>query len=165
MKTKYLFYPGHGVGRITGIETKEILGKKIKFIRMEILGTGMVVMVPATNLKSVGVRKLMSKREAKQCWDLLTSPGTSRPNRNGQNWSARYRECMEKIKSGVPSAIASVIVDLEAFDDALALSFGERKMLDAATFLLRTEIAIVLGLGEEFFHVVDRLEGRAGGAQ
>ena len=57
-------YPGHGVGRILSIEIKEILGSKQTFYSVQIIETGMKIMIPRDNVKSVGLRPIISKEEA-----------------------------------------------------------------------------------------------------
>ena len=50
----------------------------------------------------------------------------------GQTWNRRYREYMEKIKTGSVFEIAEVLRDLQRLKGDKELSFGERKMLDTA---------------------------------
>ena len=55
-------YPGHGVGRIASIEVKEILGTNHEFYSVQILETGMKIMIPASNIKKIGFKTLNFKR-------------------------------------------------------------------------------------------------------
>ena len=64
-------------------------------------------------------------------------------------WNRRYREYMEKIKSGEPKQIAEVLRDLYLLKNDKDLSFGERKMLDTAKSLLVKELSIAKGLDED----------------
>ena len=57
-------YPGHGVGIVTAIETKEILGKKHTFYSITVQETGMKIMVPQNNVSNVGLRPIISKKQA-----------------------------------------------------------------------------------------------------
>ncbi|HOJ13572.1 MAG TPA: CarD family transcriptional regulator, partial [Deltaproteobacteria bacterium] len=59
-----------------------------------------------------------------------------------QTWNRRYREYMEKIKSGSAFEIAEVLRDLNILKKGKELSFGERKMYDTAKNLLVNEISI-----------------------
>jgi CarD family transcriptional regulator, regulator of rRNA transcription len=67
----------------------------------------------------------------------------------GQTWNRRYREYMEKIKTGSVFEIAEVLRDLSLLKYDKDLSFGERKMLDTAKNLLVKELAVAKGAKEE----------------
>ena len=60
----------------------------------------------------------------------------------GQTWNRRYREYMEKIKTGSVFEIAEVLRDLYLLKGDKDLSFGERKMLDTARALLIKELSL-----------------------
>ncbi|MFZ3231659.1 MAG: CarD family transcriptional regulator [Pseudobdellovibrio sp.] len=130
-------YPGHGVGRISSIEYKEILGTKHEFYSVQILETGMKIMIPATNIKSVGLRHLISKEEAQKVVDILKDKNVKIDT---QTWNRRYRDYMEKIKTGSVYEIAEVLRDLYVLKVDKELSFGEKKMLDTAKNLLLKEL-------------------------
>jgi CarD family transcriptional regulator len=132
-------YPGHGVGRVTAIETKEILGKHHMFYTIEIIDSGMKILVPRDNVKSVGLRPIISKEEAGQVLDILKVKDVKIDN---QTWNRRYREYMEKIKTGSVFEIAEVLRDLFLLKVDKELSFGERKMLDTARNLLIKELTL-----------------------
>ncbi|MCB0407095.1 MAG: CarD family transcriptional regulator, partial [Bdellovibrionales bacterium] len=122
-------YPGHGVGEVTAIETKEIMGSKHSFYSIKIIESGMKIMVPTNNAASVGLRPIISKKEASKVLDILTETNVKIDN---QTWNRRYREYMEKIKTGSVYEIAEVLRDLFVLKVEKELSFGERKMLDTA---------------------------------
>ncbi len=132
-------YPGHGVGRITSIETKEILGSKQTFYSITILETGMKIMIPQHNVASVGLRPIISQQEAQKVLDILKEKNVKIDN---QTWNRRYREYMEKIKTGSVYEIAEVLRDLFVLKVDKELSFGERKMLDTARNLLLKELTL-----------------------
>jgi CarD family transcriptional regulator len=130
-------YPGHGVGRISSIEYKEILGTNHEFYSVQILETGMKIMIPAANIKSVGLRPLISKDEAQKVVDILKDKNVKIDT---QTWNRRYRDYMEKIKTGSVYEIAEVLRDLYVLKVDKELSFGEKKMLDTAKNLLLKEL-------------------------
>jgi CarD family transcriptional regulator len=140
-KGDFVVYPGHGVGQITHIDTKEILGRLHKFFTVEILNSGMKILVPAVNYETVGLRPVVTRDVAETALNILTSE----PILNHSSWNVRYREYMERIKTGNILDIAEVLRDLNALKVEKELSFGERKMLDTARNLLDTELKIVLG--------------------
>jgi CarD family transcriptional regulator len=139
-------YPAHGVAEITGIETKEISGAKQTFYILRILENGMRIMVPTKNVAAVGLRQVVTKTEVKEVYDILKSREVSV---DGQTWNRRYREYMEKIKTGSVFEIAEVLRDLSLLKHDKDLSFGERKMLDTARSLLVKELAVAKSAKEE----------------
>ena len=90
-------YPGHGVGRIASIESKEIMGGIHEFFSVQILETGMKIMIPASNIQKIGLRPLISKEEATRVVEILKEKDVKIDT---QTWNRRYREYMEKIKTG-----------------------------------------------------------------
>ncbi len=140
-------YPGHGVGRVVAIETKEILGNKKTFYSIQIIETGMKIMIPLDNVASVGLRAIISKDEAGKVLDILKVKEVRIDN---QTWNRRYREYMEKIKTGSVFEIAEVLRDLFLLKVDKELSFGERKMLDTARTLLLKELTLATSETELF---------------
>jgi CarD family transcriptional regulator len=140
-------YPGHGVGRILSIEIKEILGNKQTFYSVQIIETGMKIMIPRDNVKSVGLRPIISKEEASKVVAILKERDVKIDN---QTWNRRYREYMEKIKTGSVYEIAEVLRDLFVLKIDKELSFGERKMLDTARTLLLKELTLATSEEELF---------------
>lgn len=140
-------YPGYGVGKVTSIETKEILGNKQTFYSILIIETGMKIMVPRDNVAMVGLRPIISKDEANKVIEILKVKEVKIDN---QTWNRRYREYMEKIKTGSVYEIAEVLRDLFLLKADKELSFGERKMLDNARGLLLKELSLATSKDELF---------------
>lgn len=132
-------YPAHGVAEIESIEERDISGTKLSFMIMKVLDTQMTVMVPVTNINNVGIRPLIGKAEIDKVYNILKQKDVHIDN---QTWNRRYREYMEKIKSGNATEIAEVLRDLNILKKSKELSFGERKMYDTAKTLLVNEIFI-----------------------
>ena len=68
---------------------------------------------------------------------------------DNQTWNRRYREYMDKIKTGSVYEVAEVYRDLLILKVEKELSFGERKMLDTARNLLVKEISLAKRVEEE----------------
>lgn len=131
-------HPHHGVGEVMAIEAKEIGGQKKTFYTLKIIGTGTKVMVATDAAERLGLRKIISRKEAKKVVDVLRDPTiavTSQP------WNRRYREYTEMLNSGSPYEVAKVLRDLAIIKTEKDLSFGERGLLDKARALLVTELA------------------------
>jgi CarD family transcriptional regulator len=138
-------YPAHGVAEVVGLETREIGGAKQTFYILKILETGMKIMIPTRNVQAVGLREIISETDVKEVYGILKSKEIAV---EGQTWNRRYREYMDKIKTGSVFEIAEVLRDLCILRGTKELSFGERKMLDTARQLLVKELAIAKGTKE-----------------
>ena len=134
-------YPAHGVAEVEAIEEREISGSTISFFMLKVLDTQMTVMVPVSNANNVGIRQLVDDKGIQKVMAILAERNVSIDN---QTWNRRYREYMEKIKSGSANEIAEVLRDLNILKRGKELSFGERKMYDTAKNLLVNEISISL---------------------
>ena len=132
-------YPAHGVGEIQAVETKIMAGLEQSFYVMKIIDTAMVVMIPCSSSDKVGLRAIVSPEDADKVFDILKQKDVEIVQ---QPWNQRYREYMEKIKTGSIFEISGVLRDLFLLQNDKELSFGERKMVDTAKSLLVTEIAI-----------------------
>ena len=142
-------YPAHGVGRIEAIETMKPVKAGAKgqdFYVMRILDNNMKIMIPTGNAQTVGLRCLISEGEVPRVYDILRERTICV---SGATWNRRYREYMEKIKTGSIFELANVLRDLTVLKEDKELSFGERKMLDTARSLLVKELSIVQGTGED----------------
>ncbi len=139
-------YPVHGVAEVVGLEDRDIGGSHIAVYILKILDTGMKIMLPTSNAGSVGLRELISSKQVKEVFEILKSRDVPRDT---QTWNRRYREYMEKIKTGSAFEIAEVMRDLAVLRHTKDLSFGERKMLETARGLLVKELAIAKGVTED----------------
>lgn len=141
-------YPGHGVGSIESIETREISGGSTqRFYIIRVLGSGATIMVPVDNEKAVGLRKVVNKGTTLKVYEVLKERSDMATDK--QTWNRRYREYMEKVKTGCVVEVAKVFRDLYLLKTDKELSFGERRMLDTAKNLLVKELSIARRQTEE----------------
>lgn len=140
----YVVCPGHGVGQITNVESKE-LGDEIKsFYIIKVITNGMTVMVPSDNKN--GVRELVTESDIEDVFQLLTNHDVQVDN---STWNRRHREYLQKLKTGSLLEIADVLRSLFLLKVSKKLSFGERKMMDQCKELIVKEIAISTGTIEK----------------
>jgi CarD family transcriptional regulator len=132
-------YPSHGVGEVVGIETREVSGRQQSFYILRIADSGMTVMVPTENITQVGLREVIPTREVKKIFAILRSKDVPSCR---QTWNRRYREYMEKIKTGSLFEVAEVLRELSLLRGRKDLSFSERKMLETARTLVVQELAV-----------------------
>jgi CarD family transcriptional regulator len=139
-------YPAHGVGEIQAIESRVVNGEKHDFYIMKVLENGMVIMIPISNVESVGLRDIINKKEIPKVYDVMKVRTDGVP---AQTWNRRYREYMDKIKTGSLYDVAEVFRDLSLLKLTKDLSFGERKLFDTAQVLLVRELSTAKKTDEE----------------
>jgi CarD family transcriptional regulator len=138
-------YPAHGVGVIERVESREVSGSSQDFYVMRILENDMIIMIPIKNVNNVGLREIIGRKEVPKLYSILRKRDVMIEN---QTWNRRYREYMEKIKTGSVYEVAEVYRDLLMLKSEKDLSFGERKMLDTARTLLVKEISLAKKVAE-----------------
>jgi len=102
-------------------------------------------MIPIKNVNNVGLREIIGRKEVPKLYSILKRRDVMIEN---QTWNRRYREYMEKIKTGSVYEVAEVYRDLLMLKTEKDLSFGERKMLDTARTLLVKEISLAKKVAE-----------------
>ena len=117
-------YPMHGAGAIDSIEEKDILGKKEAYYILKMPGE-VKVMVPVNRAEEIGVRKIIDKTSADKVFMVLEENETDM----AVNWNKRYRDNMEKMKTGDIYEVADVVRNLSFKQKDKGLSTGEKKML------------------------------------
>lgn len=133
-------YPAQGVGVIEAIESKDFMGSRREYYVMAIMGNGMKIMIPIDSADVVGLRECIMEQEVPRIYEILRTRNVAIDK---QTWNKRYREYLEKIKTGSVFEIAAVLRDLLVLKGDKDLSFGERKMMDTAKNLLIKEISVV----------------------
>ena len=101
-------YPAHGVGRIEAIESRVVNGETHDFYIMKILENGMVIMIPTWNVASVGLRDIIDEDEIPKVYEVMKNSDPKMAASESQTWNRRYREYMEKLKTGSLYDVAEV---------------------------------------------------------
>lgn len=151
-KGDFVVYPTHGVGKVTGVEEKEIAGQKLKLFVISFEKERMTLRVPIAKVKDSGLRKLSNRKVIDTA--LKTLKGKVRIKRT--MWSRRAQEYEAKINSGDPVQIAEVVRDLHRNADQPDQSYSERQMYQAALDRLARELAAVETTEHE--EAVEKLE-------
>lgn len=133
-----IVYPMHGAGIIVDIEEKKILGELHKYYILQISISDMKVMLPVNNLDAIGIRKIVSPDAANEAINHFLTCCEDENN----NWNQRYRENIEKMKSGSIIDVATVAKTLLLRDNKKSLSNAERKMLSNAKNILISELVL-----------------------
>ena len=131
-------HPMHGAGVIEGITEERISGRKASYYVFRMPVGGLVLKIPTDNCGSIGVRTLSSCEEI----DHVLAEIPQMDAEMTSNWNHRYRENMQRIKSGDLMEVARVIKGLMWRDAQRGLSNGERKMLHTAKQILISELSL-----------------------
>ena len=139
-----IVYPMHGAGTIDAIEEKDILGEKQAYYIIKMPGE-VKVMVPTVKAEEIGVRNIISKENANKVFEILEENETEMSN----NWNKRYRDNMEKMRSGNIYEVADVVRNLSFKQKEKGLSTGEKKMLNNAKQILVSELVLAEHASQE----------------
>ncbi len=131
-------YPMHGAGKIESVEEKEVLGELKKYYILKMPIGEIKLMIPVDNVDNMGLRNIIDKDKVTDVIAILKQNA----EKNDSNWNKRYRENMEKMRTGDIFELAHVVRDLSCRDKEKGLSTGEKKMLSNAKQMLISEVAL-----------------------
>ena len=131
-------HPMHGAGIVDSIVQKKVNGVMREYYVLKLPVRAMVVMVPTENCEEIGVRPIVDREQADRVLAAIPDIQVEMT----QNWNRRYRENMERLKSGDLFEVARVVKGLMLRDVEKGLSTGERKMLHSAKQILLSEIVM-----------------------
>ena len=137
-----IVHPMHGAGVIESIVQEKISGKLTQFYVFKMPISGLTLKIPTANAEMIGIRNVLSEGEIEAVIAQIPRLGVDMT----ANWNHRYRENMERIKSGDLIEVSGVIKALMHRDNERGLSNGERKMLHSAKQILISEIVLSEGL-------------------
>ena len=135
-------YPNQGVGIVEQISTRNLSGLPETFYLLKLNGNGMRVMVPMTNVNSIGLRRVARNNEIGIILGFLHKGSV----RNVPDWKTRFKGNAEKMRAGSLRDVAEVFKNLLTLCQEKPLSFREKRMLDRSWQMLVDEIAVVRGL-------------------
>ena len=104
----------------------------------------LTLMVPADNTDEVGLREVINDEEVEEVFAVLRKKEARMPT----NWSRRFKNHVEKLKSGDIYQVAEVVRNLSLRDKDKGLSAGEKRMLSKARQILVSELSFALEVPE-----------------
>jgi CarD family transcriptional regulator len=141
----YVVYPTHGVGKVLGIETREIAGQELQLFVIAFDRDRMTLRVPTSKAARAGLRRLSTRKVMESALNKLR--GKARIKKT--MWSRRAQEYEAKINSGDPVSIAEVVRDLHPNVGQPDQSFSERQIYEAAFDRLACELAALEHIDKE----------------
>ena len=133
-----IVHPMHGAGVIEGVVEEKISGNRVQFYVFKMPISGLTLKIPTANTQMIGVRGIHAASEIETVIGRIPQLSVDMT----ANWNHRYRENMERIKSGDLVEVAGVIKALMHRDSERGLSNGERKMLHNAKQILISEVVL-----------------------
>ena len=140
-----IVHPMHGAGIIESIVTQKVNGVVRDYYSLKLPVRAMLVMIPVDNCTEIGVRPIVDSNHAANVMEAFSTIEVNLT----QNWNRRYRENMDRLKSGDLFEVARVVKGLMQREVDHGLSTGERKMLHSAKQILISEIVLARGCSYE----------------
>ena len=138
-------YPHHGAAVIERKEMREAFGRQTEYLVLRMAHGEMTVSVPSDKADDVGVRWPISADEVEDLFEVLRKRDVHEP----ANWSRRFKNHQEKLKSGDVYQVAEIVRNLALRDRAKGLSAGEKSLFQKARSVLISELSFALDISEE----------------
>ncbi len=139
-------YPHHGAAVIEGMQTREVEGQNREYWILRLSYGDLTLMVPTDGAEEVGLRGVVPKAELEQVFSVLRS---KKQAPTPSNWSRRFKNHVEKLRSGDIYQVAEVVRNLSNRDKTKGLSAGEKRMLTRARQILVSEVTFSANVKEE----------------
>src|SRR6266550_1622959 len=138
-------YPHHGAAIIERREKRNVFGENREYLVLKLAYGDLTLMVPCDNTEEVGLREVINDEEVEEVFAVLRKKEARMPT----NWSRRFKNHVEKLKSGDIYQVAEVVRNLSIRDKDKGLSAGEKRMLNRARQILVSELTFAIGVSEE----------------
>ena len=138
-------YPHHGAAVIKKKEKIEAFGEKRDYLVLQMVHGELTLRVPVDKAEEVGMRPPISVEDVEDVLRLLGKRDVREPS----NWSRRFKNHQEKLKSGDVYQVAEVVRNLALRDADKGLSAGEKSMFVKARQVLVSELAFALNISED----------------
>ncbi len=154
---EHVVYPIQGVGEIKAIEKRLFREKQVLYYDIYFETPDMTVMVPVENAESIGLRKIVSSKEAAKALELLNKEY----EQANTDWKTRNQQNLDLLKKGTISDIAQVVKTLYDRSTSKELPIQERKLFDNASKLLIDEVSLALKKSKKDSEsmIFEKLEG------
>ena len=138
-------YPHHGAAIIEGKEKRVFDGHKTDYFVLRITYGDLKVSIPVDKADEIGLRDVINDEEVEEVFAVLRKKEARMPT----NWSRRFKNHVEKLKSGDIYQVAEVVRNLSLREADKGLSAGEKRMLARARQILVSELTFALNVDEE----------------
>lgn len=140
-----IVYPMHGAGTIDSIEKKEFLGEVKDYFILKMPIGDMDISIPTSKINDMNIRDVITKEEGDEVLKILDED----PSDMSENWTTRYRQNQEILKTGNVYEIARMVRNLAILDKDKGLSTTEKKLLNRSRRILASELVMAGSLDKE----------------
>ena len=140
-----IVYPMHGAGTIDAIEKKEFLGEVKDYFILKMPIGDMDISIPTSKINEMNIREVITKEEGDKVLKILDDD----PSDMSNNWTVRYRQNQEILKTGDVFEIAKMVRNLAILDNDKGLSTTEKKLLNRSRRILASELVMAGSLKKE----------------
>ncbi|WP_105301278.1 CarD family transcriptional regulator [Anaerococcus marasmi] len=140
-----IVYPMHGAGTIDSIEKKEFLGEVKDYFILKMPIGDMDISIPTNKINEMNIRDVITKEEGDEVLKILDDD----PSDMSNNWTVRYRQNQEILKTGDIFEIAKMVRNLAILDNDKGLSTTEKKLLNRSRRILASELVMAGSLKKE----------------
>jgi len=129
-------YPLYGAGIIEDLECKSVDGQDQMYYVLKIPIGNLKIMISAKKAEGLGIRRVMNAAELERviCGVKIVQMS--------ENWNQRYKDNMDKIKTGNLDEVAEVFMTLRERERAKGLSSAEKKLLSTAKQIILSEMIL-----------------------
>ena len=138
-------HPEHGAAVIEDLRERDFLGERKTYFVLRLAYGDLTLMVPVDSTQDVGLRNVVAKKEVTKVLDVLRQD----ESKMASNWSRRFKNNIEKLRSGDIYQVAEVVRNLAIRERQKGLSAGEKRMLTKARQILVSELTFAAGVKEE----------------
>ena len=138
-------YPHHGAAVVERKEKKTLLGEEREYLVLRMAHGEMTLSVPVDKAEEVGMRWPISGEDVADLFEVLQRRDVREP----ANWSRRFKNHQEKLKSGDVYQVAEVVRNLALRDREKGLSAGEKTLYNKARNVLVSELSFALDVSED----------------
>ena len=152
-----MVYPHHGAAEVVRLEKRHFAGSETDYLVLKMIHGEMTVSVPTEKAEDVGMRLPICPEDVDDLFKVLARRDVREPS----NWSRRYKNHQEKLKSGDVYQVAEVVRNLARREMSKGLSTGEKTLYSTARRVLVSELSFALKVTEDEVSVeVDEILAR-----
>lgn len=138
-------YPHHGAAVIEKKEKRTAFGEEQDYLVLRMAHGEMILSVPVDKAEDVGMRWPISAEDVEDLFEVLARRDVREP----ANWSRRFKNHQEKLKSGDVYQVAEVVRNLALRERDRGLSAGEKSLYTKARIVLISELSFALKVSED----------------
>ncbi len=138
-------YPHHGAAEVIRLENRTVRGEEFECLVLRMTHGDMTVSVPIDKVEDVGMRWPIDTEDVDDLFEVLARRDVREP----ANWSRRYKNHQEKLKSGDVYQVAEVVRNLALRERVKGLSAGEKTLYNTARSVLVSELSFALDVTED----------------